>query len=522
MGLPVADTPLSPTDPVAGPSRRKFIAGAAWAVPAVVTSTAIPAHAAASEGPTLTLTAPNMQAVAAGTTPLIATFTGPAGSSPAGRVVSFTGPSGTSFSPETATTDGSGVATTTLTTTDTWAAPGSTLTITATTPGVTGIAPLTVLGANAYAFGNNEHGMLGVPSTEVRNNTPAQLRLAFPSPVKAIAGGVTFTLALLEDGSVWGVGQNQYGELGDGTTTNRATWAKIPTLSNVTQIAAGANSGYALLTNGQVRAWGKNASGELGNGTTNTQSNPTPVAVSKIGTEIGVATQIAALSALGTAAAPGTAYALIGGQVFAWGNNAGGQLGNGVNNGTSYTNSNVPVPVSGITTATRIAASSATCYAITAGGVVRAWGQGGYGAIGDGGKTARVTPVTVLNVTGATDIAAGHRWAVALVDGQVYTWGNNGYGQLGDDSTTDNPTPTAVPALTGVTRIAAGLASCYAIDSTGAVRAWGFNYYGSLGYGSTDTASLVPVTSMTLGSAATFAGTSEGSNMFFLCQPPAA
>ncbi|OZD41376.1 hypothetical protein CH252_28415, partial [Rhodococcus sp. 06-1477-1B] len=86
-----------------GLSRRTVIAGAAWAVPAVAVATSAPAFAASSSS-ALALTTPNMQTVAAGTTPVTATITDPSGQSLAGRAVSFTGPTGTSFSPTTATT----------------------------------------------------------------------------------------------------------------------------------------------------------------------------------------------------------------------------------------------------------------------------------------------------------------------------------------------------------------------------------------------------------------------------------
>ncbi|MBD8219070.1 Ig-like domain-containing protein [Microbacterium sp. CFBP 13617] len=505
---------ITPSDSVApvtasGPSRRVLLGGAAWSVPAIVVMTTAPAYAAGSELGTLGVTTPNMQVVAAGTTAVTALLRDTANQPLAGRAVTFTGPAGSSFSPATATTNGSGIATTTLTTTDTWATPGSSLTLTATSTGITGTATLSVLGANAYATGNNANSALGTGSSATAISTPAQLSLVFPSPVKSLTGAPGFSLALLEDGTVWSIGDNSLGQLGDGTTTTRTTWAKIPSLSGVTQIAvAGSRSGYALLSTGQVRAWGSNVNGELGNGTTT--NSTTPVAVSTL-TD---ATQIAA----GTS----TAYAMVaGGQVRAWGLNDQGQLGNG-----TTTNSTTPVTVQNITGATQIAAGAFSGFALV-GGTVRAWGSNAVGTLGNGTNTSSSIPVTVQNITGATQIAAGLSTGYALVGGQVRAWGNSGNGALGNGTGSSTNTPVTVcqltgtnqlDPLTGITQIDAGNFSGYAVNNTGTVYAWGNNAQGELGIGSTPSTTNTAVTVPGIGGTPTIgkARIKGGARMFFL------
>ena len=90
-------------------------------------------------------------------------------------------------------------------------------------------------------------------------------------------------------------------------------------------------------------------------------------------------------------------------------------------------------------------------------GSVVAWGNNGYGQLGDGTTTDRLSPTAVPGLTGVTAIAAGGHHTVALrYDGTVVAWGRNSNGQLGDGTTTDRLSPTAVPGLTGVTAIVAG------------------------------------------------------------------
>jgi hypothetical protein len=76
---------------------------------------------------------------------------------------------------------------------------------------------------------------------------------------------------------VWAWGWNQYGGLGNGTTTNSSVPVQVSGLTGVTAIASGASSGYALRSDGTVWAWGYNYNGELGNGTTTNSTVPAPV-----------------------------------------------------------------------------------------------------------------------------------------------------------------------------------------------------------------------------------------------------
>ncbi|MBK7021936.1 MAG: hypothetical protein IPH38_20760 [Candidatus Microthrix sp.] len=166
--------------------------------------------------------------------------------------------------------------------------------------------------------------------------------------------------------------------------------------------------------------------------------------------------------------------------VRCWGSNAWGALGNG----SSATDSKVPVMVSGISTATAISSGFAhTCATLTSGGV-RCWGQNIDGQLGDGTTTDSTTPVAVSNITNATSVSGGYQHScVRLADGGASCWGYNYAGLLGDGTTTDSTTPVTVSSLGSATKMAAGQSQSCALLSTGQGRCWGYNGSGQLGNG---------------------------------------
>jgi alpha-tubulin suppressor-like RCC1 family protein len=203
------------------------------------------------------------------------------------------------------------------------------------------------------AWGNNGEGQLG-DGTDTGPQTCGVERTACSdtpvtvsklSDATAIAAGANHSLALLKNGTVMAWGDNEYGELGDGTGIEQSDLPiLVNKLSDVTAIAAGANDSLALLKNGTVMAWGSNESGQLGDGTSKEQSG-IPVAVSKL-REV-------------TAIAAGEDFNLAllrNGTVMAWGEGVNDELGNHEANATQ---SDVPVRVSGLRDVKGIAAGGA-------------------------------------------------------------------------------------------------------------------------------------------------------------------
>jgi alpha-tubulin suppressor-like RCC1 family protein len=292
----------------------------------------------------------------------------------------------------------------------------------------------------------------------------------------AIAGGNRFAL-VVRDGKVMGTGNNQSGELGDGTTTSRATLVPAVGIDRpVVAIAAGSSHSVALTDDGSVWTWGHNGSGELGNGTT--KDSPVPQKVTKV------------QDVRGIAAGDGfTLVLLADGSVYAWGNNKSGQLGDG----NAPQDSSTPSPVHGLGSGSgviEVLAGSSFGIVRKADGSILEWGNGTSGQLGDGttGKQSAPSPVAGFGPgSGVVAVAGGTAHVLALKsDGSLWAWGHDASGQLGDGGDLDQTKPVPVQGLgpgSGVVRVAAGESFSLALKSDGSVLAWGHNASGQLGNG---------------------------------------
>ena len=304
------------------------------------------------------------------------------------------------------------------------------------------------------------------------------------SEIQAIynAGAAGTSLDTAQTVRAWGY--NQYGQLGNNSTTDSHLPVPVSGLTEVTAVASGLYHSMALKSDGSVWAWGYNLSGQLGNNSTTDSHVPVPVKLSD-GTPLSGVIAIAS----------GDNHSLAlksDGSAWAWGNNPYGQLGN-----NSTTDSHVPVPISSLTGVAAIAAGGGThSMALKSDGSVWSWGLNSRGELGNNSTANSSVPVAVPGLgagTGVTAIAAGSSHSMALKsDGSVWAWGYNQYGQLGNNSTTDSHVPVPVSGLAGVTAIACGPYHSLALKSDGSVWAWGYNLSGLLGNNST-TESHVPV-----------------------------
>jgi alpha-tubulin suppressor-like RCC1 family protein len=326
----------------------------------------------------------------------------------------------------------------------------------------------TVLNSSGVkCWGNNDQGQLGDGTTTDSSNpiSPSGLN----SNVIEIATGNNHTCALLNTGFMKCWGLNGSGRLGDGTITTRTTPVDVQGLSGVSAISTGGTHTCALLRTGALKCWGTNVKGQVGNGTDNQQLTPTDVTGLSSGVIAITAGQFFTCALLNT------------GAVNCWGDNASGQLGNGTTT-TSFT----PVNVSGLSAGVIAIAAGYdhTCALLNTGGV-QCWGSNTYGALGNGGTGDQSTPQTVSNISNAVAISGGQGHSCALLStGAVQCWGYNLNGQLGNGGTTNSSIPVSVSNLSsGVIAIGTGYSHSCAVLSTGAAKCWGLNAQGQLGDG---------------------------------------
>ena len=237
-----------------------------------------------------------------------------------------------------------------------------------------------------WAWGLNNQGQVGNGTTTLRYLTPTSVTGL--SGVTAIASGSRHVLALLADGTVRAWGANEYGQLGDGTTTQRIAPVTVSSLSGVVAIAAAGNHSLALKGDGSVVAWGNNDFGQLGDG--GNASRATPVVV-------------LGLSQIGVIAAGATHSLAIktGGDMFAWGGNANSQLGDGLN-----ANRNTPYALTTPIKVVAVAGGQAHTIAITASGKMHLFGDNFFGQLGN--KSGNYNPHSqALNVLRGDSVISG-------------------------------------------------------------------------------------------------------------------
>ncbi|HEY2407838.1 MAG TPA: hypothetical protein VGI10_17640 [Polyangiaceae bacterium] len=255
------------------------------------------------------------------------------------------------------------------------------------------------------------------------------------SGVVSIAAGNDVDCAVSADGTARCWGWVGGGGLGNGTglseTATGPSWVTTPTVVSgfldVASVATGSFFGCEVLRDTTVACWGQNESGELGDGTTNASAIPVPVR------------DLSGVSEVTTAENSGSprcaacyAYAcalLADGTVQCWGEDQDGTLGNGT---TAPVATTTPAAVSNLGAVASLSAGPGHIFAILTDGTVAAWGANRCGELGDGTTTDATEPIYPKALAHVASISSGECHAcAALVDGSVVCWGDNGEGQLG-------------------------------------------------------------------------------------------
>ena len=297
---------------------------------------------------------------------------------------------------------------------------------------------LAVVSGGVYAWGADTKGAVGDGGVyEVAVNTPRRVGATVLSGIDSVTTGHYHSMALdTEAAAVWAWGWNSRGQTGPGGGTSLKTGAPVRVTGltgDVSMIAAGRAHSLALV-GGQVYAWGDNGAGQLGS-TADIARHSTP-------------TLVAGLPAGVTWIAGGrdSSFAIAGGVLYAWGSNNYGQLGIG------SVSTSVPTPTRVPGAFSQVESGADHTVALTTGGTVSSWGRNRYGQLGYAGSANRTAPVPVPGLSGVTQVRVGRDHSTALTVGSYYTWGRNDGGQLGlsPTATPSTSTPTAIADLAGV------------------------------------------------------------------------
>ncbi len=331
------------------------------------------------------------------------------------------------------------------------------------------------------AWGANFFGQLG-NGTTVDSKLPGGVNdtgILAGKIVLSVAAGSSHNLAVCSDGTVAAWGNNEFGQLGDGSKTARSLPVAVDATGalngkSVVAVTAGYSHTVALCADGTLVAWGGNDSNipvlvdqtgvlagkvvvAISAGYSHNlalcsdgtmvrweASNLTPVAVDGTGVLVGkMVTRISAGSSHNLALCSD-------GTLAAWGSNGSGELGDG-----SYQSSETPVAVSraGVLsgrTVVEIDAGFSRNLAVCSDGKMVSWGYGANGALGNGGGDPSPVPVEVVHsgvlagkLVSAVAIGTDHSFAAAS-DGTLVAWGFNDFGKVGDGSTTTRPEPVRV------------------------------------------------------------------------------
>jgi alpha-tubulin suppressor-like RCC1 family protein len=296
-----------------------------------------------------------------------------------------------------------------------------------------------------------------------------------PEDVLEVATGRAFTCARRRRGDVWCWGQNDEGQLGNGTRDVTTTPTAVMSTERAVELTAGSNHACLRTDEGRVHCWGRNVAGQLGDGSTNDRATP--------GEVFGLDD-----AALVVAGGHHTCAVRADRTVVCWGWNSTGQLGTG-----DQVDRAIPAAVPALAGIVTIAAATQITCGLDRDDTVWCWGDNAKGQLGNGTMEMRTSPTVVVDLPPATDIAAAYTHACALLhDGSVSCWGEGTFGQLGDGTAPATRSLAApVLGLEDATRVRSGSAATCTIHGTGSVSCWGYGGLGQVGDGATDNR-LVP------------------------------
>jgi alpha-tubulin suppressor-like RCC1 family protein len=331
-----------------------------------------------------------------------------------------------------------------------------------------------------WAWGTNGYGNLG-DGTTTQRNSPVQISAG--STWQEFGSGDVVSYGIKTDGTLWSWGYNGAGALGDGTTTQSNSPVQISPERDWKTVSANQNTtAIGIKTDGSAWSWGDNTLGQAGLGYFAAQSIYTPTRISNGNNWIQVSGGTNSFYLLsGTVATP-TAVVPPAGQIWSSGYDGNGELGNG---NTISRNSFGPT-VGGSNWKEIYGGANRNGYGLKNDNTIWGWGANAAGQLGNGTTTDSNVPVQIGTSTGWSKVSAGYQFAIALrANGTLWAWGRNSEGQLGQGDNTQRLTPTQIGSDTDWAIIGTGSFVSYAIKTDGSLWSWGYNGWGALGVGDT-------------------------------------
>ena len=359
-------------------------------------------------------------------------------------------------------------------------------------------------------WGHSAQGQTGTGSRDTSISIPTTVALAAGDQVAKVVckhGDYEHTCALLTSGTLKCWGYNGYGQLGDGTTTDRATPVSVGSLTGLTDFDLGGHSSGGMTCAKKTASgldtlycWGYNGYGQLGQNSADGSAHSTPLQVAGL-TNVRIKQFDVAESDYGEVCV--VLGGVDDGKIKCWGYNGYGQLGDGTTTdrtGPTFVQSigsSLPKAVR-VQIGAELTSDLSVC-ALLEDGTLACWGENNYGQLGDGTTTIRKAPVRVLDgatnlpLTGITDFVVGTHWGISTVcalqnTGNVYCWGYNGIGQVGNGYQ-NSPVMKAsrvlgvsgATGLYGASWYSRGTFCALLRDNT--LKCWGDNTYGQMGTG---------------------------------------
>jgi len=325
----------------------------------------------------------------------------------------------------------------------------------------------------AYCWGgNNDYGQLG-DGTTTQSTTPTLV--SGGHTWASVDGGWWHSCGVTTESAMYCWGYNTHGQRGDGTTTQSTTPTLVSGGHTWASVTGGGRHTCGVMTTGEAYCWGDNRDGLLGG---SSLSSGIPVSGNHAWTSV-------------TGGGKHTCGVTTTGEAYCWGGKYDyGQLGNG-----TTTQSATPTLVSGGHTWASVSNGDYNTCGVTTTGEAYCWGDNRAGRLGDGTNIHRSVPTLVSGgITTWTSVGGGGSSCGVTTFGEAYCWGTNTHGELGNGTTTNlsNPVPTLVSGGHTWTSVDTGWDKSCGVTTEGEAYCWGSNTRGHLGNGTT-TDSSVPV-----------------------------